>query len=1044
MARGRRRLRTSAAKPGARATRTSSGGAARIAGVKEANGFRWSNMDIERALLTGEHAGILEDYFGSRDYAELRELAQRATATRTRGGPRVLILPGITGSRLGRAKLIDDTIWFDPVEIAAGGITRLAMNSGITIVPLGVILLYYLKLKLRLQVAGIDAEYHAYDWRQSLDTLGAELASRIRTTPELDGVSLVCHSMGGLVARAAITTLGTAHGARVAKVVMLGTPNFGSFSAVQNMRGVGDTLKKLAFLDLRHDAEEIVSRVLAPMPGFCQLLPSPERFTAIDLFDPGQWPASGPRPVPVVLRQVPKVLKKLAPADSRFYLIAGVNRETITGVRKEGGDFVYEFSLAGDGTVPLSFAEIPGTKATYYIEETHGSLPNNRLVARAVADILGTGSTRLLPQQLAGVRGEVTRAVSESDLATQSPYPGRRSRNLSHRELREILSEFVSAEARDSEVPAHPAGGPAAGAGGEFEYHFDSLVVSRRRSHRLDVRIALGDIGEIDATTLIVGIYREVAPSGATRALNARLDGAITELTQRRMFNGNVGEVFLLPAAQRNLRAEMVAFVGLGTFDTFTNEVLSVAAENAIRMLILGGIQDVATVLVGGASGTTVRSSLESLLAGFVKGLKDADATHKFRSVTLCEASPERFDEIKRELFRLSSTALFEDLEVTFDEIRLPPALPAAPAGRLGPPAKDPIYLLVRHEGQKSGELDFRTSVLGAGGKATVVSGVRRIKRKALDDKLDQLESASFNFQKAPAFGRALANMVVSEEALSVLAAMKDRHVVVVHDAESSRVPWEILATHATRTDWLFAKEAGLSRRYVADHLSVARWLEERRQDAVLNMLLVVNPTRDLPGAEREGKRILEILGGEPAARIDVLRGADATRAALEKAFRSGTYDVIHYAGHAFFDAADPGNSGILCAGQVVLSGRDLVGLGNVPALVFFNACEAGRVRRAPARGSPAAPTMRERIDRNVGLAEAFLRGGVANYVGTYWPVGDDPAKLFAERFYKGLMNGQSIGAALVASRKAVWETGSVDWADYIHYGSHDFMLKIR
>lgn len=175
-----------------------------------------------------------------------------------------------------------------------------------------------------------------------------------------------------------------------------------------------------------------------------------------------------------------------------------------------------------------------------------------------------------------------------------------------------------------------------------------------------------------------------------------------------------------------------------------------------------------------------------------------------------------------------------------------------------------------------------------------------------------------------------------------------------------------------------------------------------------------------------------------------MLRGADATRAALEKAFRSGTYDVIHYAGHAFFDAADPGNSGILCAGQVVLSGRDLVGLGNVPALVFFNACEAGRVRQAPARGSSAAPTMRERIDRNVGLAEAFLRGGVANYVGTYWPVGDDPAKLFAERFYKGLMNGQSIGTALVASRKAVWESGSVDWADYIHYGSHDFLLKIR
>jgi hypothetical protein len=437
-----------------------------------------------------------------------------------------------------------------------------------------------------------------------------------------------------------------------------------------------------------------------------------------------------------------------------------------------------------------------------------------------------------------------------------------------------------------------------------------------------------------------------------------------------------------------------------------------------------------------------VRSSLENLLAGFVKGLKDADATNKFRSVTLCEASPTRFEEIKRELFRLSSTALFEDLEVTFDEIRLPPAVTAPPADRTAAWAPDPVYLLVRQESQSSTGRVFRTSVLGAGSKATVVSGMREVKKKTLDEKLAEIESASFTFHRAPAFGQDLAAMVIAEEALAVLAAAKDRHVVVVHDAESSRIPWETVATQVARDDWLFAKEAGVSRRYVADHLSVARWLEERRQDTVLNMLLVVNPTQDLPGAEKEGQRVREILGAEPAVRIDVLRGKDATRPALERAFRSGKYDVVHYAGHAFFDPRDPGASGILCAGKVVLSGRDLVGLGNLPALVFFNACEAGRVRRAPARGTPGAPTIKERIDTSVGFAEAFLRGGVANYVGTYWPVGDDPAKLFAERFYKGLMKGESISAALVASRQVVWETGSVDWADYIHYGNHNFVLK--
>ncbi len=1010
-------------------------------GAAPVTGARWSNAEIERALLTGEDAGVLEDYFGTQDYAELRQLAQRATARRARGGAKVLILPGITGSHLGQLNPIENAIWFDPLEIAAGGITKIAMDSGVEIAPLGVILLYYLKLKLRLRAAGIDADYHAYDWRQSLDTLGAELGRRIRTDAELNGVSLVCHSMGGLVARAAVTALGADHGAKVAQVIMLGTPNFGSFAAVQSMRGVGDTVKKLAFIDLRHDAEEIVTQVLAPMPGFCQLLPSPERFTAIDLFDPGQWPASGPQPVPGVLRQVPKVLGKLAPADERFFLIAGVNRETITGLRKDeqSNEFVYELSMAGDGTVPLAFAEIPGTKATYYIEETHGSLPNNRLVARAVVDLLGTGSTSLLPQKRAAARGDITRTITDSALATRSPYPGRRSRRLSSREMREVLSEFVSADAKDTDTPMSATAGVA---DGESEYHFDSIVVGRRRSHRLDIRIALGDICEVDTKALVVGIYREVSPSGAARALDNRLDGAITELTQRRMFSGNVGEVFMMPVGQRNLRAEMVAFVGLGTFDTFTDEILRIAAENAIRTLVLGGIQEVATVLVGGASGTGVRASLENLLAGFVKGLKDADATNKFRSVTLCEAAPERFEEIKRELFRLSSTALFEDLEVTFDETRLPPAAAAPPTDRAATWTRDPVYLLVRQEGQTATERVFRTSVLGAGSKATVVSGVREVKKKALDEKLAEIETATFTFRRAPGFGRDLAAMVIAEEALAVLAAAKDRHIVVVHDAESSRIPWETVTMQVARADWLFAKEAGVSRRYVADHLSVARWLEERRQDTVLRMLLVVNPTQDLPGAEREGQRVREILGAEPAVRIDVLQGKDASRPALEKAFRSGSYDVVHYAGHAFFDPRDPSASGILCSGKVVLSGRDLVGLGNLPALVFFNACEAGRVRTAPTRGTPSAPTIRERIDTSVGFAEAFLRGGVANYVGTYWPVGDDSAKLIAERFYKGLMKGESISAALVASRQAVWETGSVDWADYIHYGNHNFVLK--
>lgn len=84
------------------------------------------------------------------------------------------------------------------------------------------------------------------------------------------------------------------------------------------------------------------------------------------------------------------------------------------------------------------------------------------------------------------------------------------------------------------------------------------------------------------------------------------------------------------------------------------------------------------------------------------------------------------------------------------------------------------------------------------------------------------------------------------------------------------------------------------------------------------------------------------------------------------------------------------------------------------------------------------------RLETNVGLAEALLRAGVGNYIGTYWPVGDASAKRFAETFYRGIIDGRSIGEALQQGRDALRKTPSVDWADYIHYGTPNFVVKRR
>jgi hypothetical protein len=1017
--------------------------------------FELSNDAIETALKTGEHAGLLEDYFGPDEYAELRQLSREAAARSVRGGPRVLILPGLMGStigRRGRVRLFDDVYWFDPVDIARGRLAALALNgAGRRVEALGVILSAYLKLKLRLRVAGYDAGFHAFDWRLSIAALGQELIGVIRKQGG-DEVSLVAHSMGGLVARWAL-----GHGGTCRRLVMLGTPNHGSFAPVMAFRGTYPVVRKLAALDLRHSAEDLARTVFTTFPGLTEMLPSAERFREVDLYDLSQWPHpdDGLRPRADLLAAAPVVQRQLAPGDERCVVIAGVDHPTVTGLRRdEAQGFVYETTRHGDGTVPLDFARLADAR-TYYIAESHGSLPNNRFVAHAVLDLLDRGETRALPDTWpAEERRSEAVGVPEALLRTD-PYGGRRGVLLSRRELRTMLEEVASPTAHDTvPVPAMgapagpPSGGPVTFEPG-YAHAFDRVVVGRRRQHRIDLRFAFGSITEADTRALALGVFRDVVPSGPARALDGRLGGAITELSRRRMFSGHVGEIFVLPTGRHAISADLVAFVGLGAFDRFSDDVLQVAAENLIRTFINTRVEEFATVLFGGGSGERPASALRNLLTGFIRGLADADRDHHFRRIVICERDRDRYRQLKEELYRLSSTSLCQDIELTFDEVPLAaPLVPETVSRRLAQ-RDDPVYLIVRQEGSPGADagFDVRASVLTAGAKATVVTGTRHVRERdfaALRRRLVDPHATAL-----AADGDRLAHLLLAEEVRAVLPHHRGRHLVVVHDAPMSRVPWETIALadheNGAGAPWVPALDRGLSHRYAADNLSVAKWLEQRIEDHVFHVLLVVDPTADLPGALAEGTRVQELLGGMPGCHIDVFRQQAATRPALLSAFASGKYDVIHYAGHAAFDERQPERSGIVCHGHVGITGADLAGLGNLPTLVFFNACEAGRVRggaraaAAPGRGAAARLT---RMTEAVGLAEAFMRGGVANFLGTYWPVGDEAAKVFAERLYTQAMQGATIGEAIQAGRLAVKETGSKDWADYTFYGNPDFALK--
>lgn len=360
----------------------------------------WPAGELERALATGAHRRELAAYLGTVEYELLRALARASARARRKPSlPRIYLLPGIMGSQLGHWHPVGqaaDLLWLDPSDIVRGRLTELSCGADGALEPLGGIVYSYLALKLRLQAAGFTVVIHDYDWREDLRALGAQLAARL-TSDTRGPLALVGHSMGALLARAALFHCAAGDtAARITHVVGLGAPHGGSLAAVQALRGSYPVVFRLAALDPRHDAEQLSREVFGTFMSVYQLLP--EGSGRLDFFNPRCWPP-GAGPDPALLAAARGFRSQLASADARFISIIGTGQRTVTGLARRGGQFHYEISAAGDGTVAAVHATLPGAR-NYYLRCEHSELPRSELVAASVADLLRSGRTRRLPQRV--------------------------------------------------------------------------------------------------------------------------------------------------------------------------------------------------------------------------------------------------------------------------------------------------------------------------------------------------------------------------------------------------------------------------------------------------------------------------------------------------------------------------------------------------------------------------------------------------------------------------------------------------------------------
>jgi class 3 adenylate cyclase/CHAT domain-containing protein len=250
-------------------------------------------------------------------------------------------------------------------------------------------------------------------------------------------------------------------------------------------------------------------------------------------------------------------------------------------------------------------------------------------------------------------------------------------------------------------------------------------------------------------------------------------------------------------------------------------------------------------------------------------------------------------------------------------------------------------------------------------------------------------------------------------------------------DDQLVHVPWELAFDGS---DFLLARFR-IGRQVITHYRPSADHAPRPQTTEPLRMLIIVDPTETLDAATAEAEQLCDMLDACSNLEVSLLGGKRLRKLDLLQALNE--CDLVHYAGHASFDPAQPGRSGWLLH-EAVLTASELARVARPPLLVFSNACQAGATSRWQSE------TVYE--GQAFGIGSAFLLAGVQNYIGTFCVIHDAYSAAFAADFYRHLLQGECLGAALATARRTTRQEidpSGLLWASYMHYGNPTFRLPL-
>ncbi|MBA2343050.1 MAG: CHAT domain-containing protein, partial [Thermoleophilaceae bacterium] len=457
------------------------------------------------------------------------------------------------------------------------------------------------------------------------------------------------------------------------------------------------------------------------------------------------------------------------------------------------------------------------------------------------------------------------------------------------------------------------------------------------------VRVAYGDIVDVHASLLVIGHVNDVAPTGAEKAIDDLLGGAIGRRMAR--LRGKLGETWFLPTLTSPVAAGCVVVVSLGDAEDFTPRRLGDVGAAIVDAAATIGARDAATIVHGASNEDVgVRDAARRLLTGVLHARNGIEGGDKLRELTIVERSAESVKDVRRGLDDAATGpsvhVYFSDLEV---RRRIHPA-----AGNAGTPFHLRLGLT------RSGP-ELKITRIGDGGfdptfvcpyPATESEGIIRDLHREL------AEGGADKVKILEGIGDRLWNAFLGVADINAGVHVNDAPgglVVLRLDAFTADLPWELLRS----PDGTFVSRRRLLGRQL--ELGVpGRAAAFNKPHPRLRALVIGNPSGDLPAAEREAEAVAKALEDRANAEVDTLIGT-ATYGAVSRFLDGTSYDVLHYAGHAEFVEDRPNESGLKLSDHLLTPG-DFAARRYMPRLVVANACHSAAAtpqdERTPFEGS--------------------------------------------------------------------------------------------